>query len=325
MAIFAVSRQAVVDSWEKWLPFLLLWFGAQWLVFQLGKLDSLARFFATHIIRWSADARLVGSLRWIFGKTAVACALVERSSHDIEMGNSAAAIKLINSALEYRPDIGHFYGWRGIARYNEGDWEAAIEDISTGLELQPDVDFPRVYRGYCYVQLQQFNEAIEDLAEHECDTADDWQIAFWRGRAYEEVGNWPEAIAGYELAHRLDQSQVDPICAVSLIQSACPNPAFRDGCKALENATLACACTNWKEWIPLSCLAAAYAEKGEFEIAVSYAEQSLGLAPDDDKPERQFRLEQFRDHIPFRFTDRGRLERSPEMLARRDDWSRQDD
>lgn len=102
------------------------------------------------------------------------------------------------------------------------------------------------------------------------------------------------------MAVSLDPNFTDPILALSVLQACCPNPAFRDGSKALENAEKVCVLTDWKDWVSLSCVAAAYAELGDFEKAIQFAKQTEAIAPEEEKPTRAKRVRQFENGIPFR-------------------------
>jgi hypothetical protein len=53
-------------------------------------------------------------------------------------------------------------------------------------------------------------------------------------------------------------------------------------------------------WFVLSIQAAAHAELGDFQKAVELAVRSLEAAPEEQKAGRTRRLDQFRQHRPFR-------------------------
>ena len=52
-----------------------------------------------------------------------------------------------------------------------------------------------------------------------------------------------------------------------------PQADFRDGKSAIQHATRACQLTQWRVHGYVSTLAAAYAEAGDFQNAVTLAEQ----------------------------------------------------
>jgi tetratricopeptide (TPR) repeat protein len=145
-----------------------------------------------------------------------------------------------------------------------------------------------------------YRQAMEDLQQIECDKPHDAIIALWRGVSHEKLGEWSAAIDDYVLAHQLDVSETTAAICLARLQAGCPAAEFRDGAKAVENAYRMCVRTQWKDWVPISVLAAGYAEKGDFEAAIRFGEQAFALAPDDERAERQRRLEQFSNRVPFR-------------------------
>jgi tetratricopeptide (TPR) repeat protein len=80
----------------------------------------------------------------------------------------------------------------------------------------------------------------------------------------------------------------------------CPNEALCDNTKALEQATKACLLSNMENWRHLNVLAAASAEIGEFERAVSIQKESMRLAPGEERHECMQRLSQYEGRKTYR-------------------------
>ena len=110
------------------------------------------------------------------------------------------------------------------------------------------------------------------------------------------ITRWQQAVAA------------DPNSSVALNNLACllataPEPSLRDGAQAVKLAERACALTQFQNSSVLSTLAAAYAEVGRFDEAVSTAERAGALAAEKGEApivagNRQM-LEAFRRHQPF--------------------------
>ncbi len=83
--------------------------------------------------------------------------------------------------------------------------------------------------------------------------------------------------------------------------ATCPDDAQRDGKKAVEYARKACDLTGWRNKNFVDTLAAAYAESGDFDRAITYQQQAL-IVP-GDYPDQQVMmnaLQLYRDRKPYR-------------------------
>ncbi|SRR6266481_1813305 len=60
--------------------------------------------------------------------------------------------------------------------------------------------------------------------------------------------------------------------------ATCNDSSFRNGAQAVQDAKLACKLTNWNDEISIETLAVACAETGDFDSAVQYAQQALGVS-----------------------------------------------
>jgi tetratricopeptide (TPR) repeat protein len=94
----------------------------------------------------------------------------------------------------------------------------------------------------------------------------------------------------------------DALNHLAWIRATCPDPAFRNGPKAIDYAKRACALTLWKDAASIDTLAAAYAEAGDFDSAVRFEEQAIargGLSADLMNRLRQ-NLAAFKQRRPVR-------------------------
>jgi tetratricopeptide (TPR) repeat protein len=80
-----------------------------------------------------------------------------------------------------------------------------------------------------------------------------------------------------------------------------PDPALRDGKRAVSFAEKAAAATNRKAEYVLDTLAAAYAEVGEFTKAIAVQQEALGIVRDEfTKIDYASRLKFYAANVPFR-------------------------
>ncbi len=199
-----------------------------------------------------------------------------------------------------------FVGARYLAR-RLNSWGVKISEnqstevFSQAMKFDAGEPIYRANRGISFVLRDMFEEALVDLTEYHCETASDSVIAYCRGVAREGVRDWAGAADDFALATNLNQDEAHYWTALALLQASCPLDQARDGHQAIENAQKACDLTHWQEWKPISVLAAAYAEVGDFDSAVCFARQALDLAPEEEKQTRINRIQQYEKGIAFRY------------------------
>jgi TPR repeat protein len=84
-----------------------------------------------------------------------------------------------------------------------------------------------------------------------------------------------------------EQGSVSALNGLAWIHATCPDPAYRDGAKAVDHALKACS-NSPDEYAYVDTLAAAYARNGEFDKAVEVQREAILLVQQtyDDVPDR---------------------------------------
>ncbi len=112
-----------------------------------------------------------------------------------------------------------------------------------------------------------------------------------------------EAISDFEAAVRVDPGYALAFNGLAWLRATCPVAEFRDGAKAIENATKACELTNFKEARYVGTLAAAYAQAGDFDAAVKQQKKAIDLLAEQEEDFRadfEKRLILYQSGKPYR-------------------------
>jgi tetratricopeptide (TPR) repeat protein len=178
-----------------------------------------------------------------------------------------AAIFYFSKAIEINPKDAKAYNNRGIAYYNKGEYDRAISDYTKAIEINP---------GYAMAYIN-------------------------RGVSYNNKGEYERAISDYTKAIEINPRYAATYNDVAWLLATCPDGKYRDGRKAVENATRACELSQWAVPALLDTLAAAYAEVGEFKQAVKWQSKAIELTADEnDKAAMQSHLKLYKAGKPYR-------------------------
>lgn len=150
-------------------------------------------------------------------------------------------------------------------------YEQVLKDVPDHLEANNNLGNVRVLQGRNADAIAQFGKAL----------ALDASLFRTRenlGRLLCEAGEYRRAFAIWRKG--LEFRPDDPVYLYHLAWwlATCPDAACRNGKEALALALELCNRVDWSNAQALDCLAAAYAETGDFTAAVKYADQGVTLA-----------------------------------------------
>jgi tetratricopeptide (TPR) repeat protein len=189
-------------------------------------------------------------------------------------------------------------------------YKKVIPDLTKAIELNPRD--ARLYydRAIFYGYLGKHRKAISDYTKLiELNPKDD--LAYkTRGIAYAEKGQYDKAIFDYDKAIEINQGCAEAYNGKAWILATCRDTVYRDGAKAVELAKRAVELDS--AGYILDTLAAAYAEVGKFEDAITTQEKANDLLKKEGMPKNMIyqgikQLKSFKAHKPWRERRFGKL------------------
>ena len=210
------------------------------------------------------------------------------------------AIPDFDAFLRLRPSSAPAYIDRGAALIRKGDYDGAIADETKALELDPGTLFALINRGRAYKLKGNDDRAIADFTR--ALQADPTRAATYiaRAGAHENKGDYALARADNKAAIKLDPGAAPAYDGLAWQLATCPDPSYRNGKIAVVAAGRACALSHWNVAGYLDTLAAAYAESGDFDNAVTWETKFLTYhIPETAANDGQARLRLYRAHQPY--------------------------
>ncbi len=222
-----------------------------------------------------------------------------------QKGEYDRAIADFDQAIKLDPNYSHAYHNRGIAWEKKKRWGQSIADFTRAISLNPNDALAYNYRGLAWEEEGAYDRAIDDYNQAiRLDPKLSWAYNN-RGLAWNEKKQYDRAMPDYVRAISLDSKNPGAYDSLAWLQATCPDPQYRNGKMAFENASRAYELSR-NVAVDLRAgamdtLAAAYAENGDFEKAREWQVKAIDLTPDKDKKrEFQSRLELYKQKKPYR-------------------------
>jgi tetratricopeptide (TPR) repeat protein len=219
--------------------------------------------------------------------------MVVRGSVPIVVNTPArlrAAMKLVTDAQD---------------QFKNGNLAGAKRNVDAALLVDPTM-WPALYvRAQIFASQGRYDLAIQDCNEALRQYRGCVEAALLRAKINSHLGKYAEASKEFNHLVSLHPRSVTLARALSdraWFLATCPDPSFRNGQQALKDAKAACSIMVWKDEHMIDTLAAAYAETGDFESAMRYAQRALGVKniSAEDSKRIQRHLELFKQNKPIR-------------------------
>lgn len=216
------------------------------------------------------------------------------------MEKTGKAIEDLGEAVQREPGEPSFWLLRGQLYAETKEYKKAIADYTKAIELDPKDSLPYMNRAIAYQQLKESPKAIEDLDEVIRLAPKDSNAYATRGYIHATLKHYAKGIADYKEAIQINPKDSRAYNNLAWQLATCPEEKFRDGKKAIEYAIKACELTKYKIGGWVDTLAAAYAEDGQFDLAVKWQTKALELPDFMDSESGRQRLELYQMKKPYR-------------------------
>jgi tetratricopeptide (TPR) repeat protein len=180
----------------------------------------------------------------------------------------------------------------------------AFAHLQRSLEIYPNQASVQSALGVALLEAGDAAESFKHLQTAIALDPDDSDAHFNLGNTLLRLMQPKEAVAEYERAFQMNPKDTEALNNLAWVLATWPDPAGRDGARAVEWAEKADALTQQRSAIHAETLAAAYAEAGRFTDAIRTAERALKLATnagDNDRAEFiRVQLELYHSNTPLR-------------------------
>jgi tetratricopeptide (TPR) repeat protein len=217
-----------------------------------------------------------------------------------EQGRFDEARARFEEALRINPHSAHALCKLGLLLVDQGRFDEAWDFLTTALQVKPDhpdtlyaLGFILFRRGRLDEARTRFDAALRLKPDHTGARNSLGSLLARQGRV-------EQALAQFEKARQINPRNALADNELAFIWAASTEAKYRDGRRAVEAATRACALTQWKNPVFLDTCAAAHAEAGDFDSAVRWQTRAIDLLTDENqKADFRSRLKLYEARKPY--------------------------
>lgn len=189
-----------------------------------------------------------------------------------------AAMTSFQAALAIQPAFADPHVSIGSLNLSKGRLQEAAKEFEEALRTRPRYYEARLGLAVTYQRLGNIDAAItnyEETVRLKPDLA-----AAHRGLAdlLLAKGRFRDALAQYREVIKFEPNSAEVLGRTSWLLATHNDPQVRNGPAAVQFGEKACQLTGYAQPQPLNALAAAYAEVGKFDLAVSTEQKALDIA-----------------------------------------------
>jgi len=225
-------------------------------------------------------------------------------------GKLNEAIYYFTRALRLKPDRAEPYYELGITLEKQGSFDAAIRHYLEALLIKPEFAKAHNNLGIILARQKKDKEAILHFYEAIRIDPDYADVYCNLGIIYANQRNIQKAILHYKKALYLNPNMAHALYNLSWILASCEDARYRNGEEAVKLAKKLCKLARYNQPLALDALAAAYAEEGKLDQAVTSAKKAIELAFKQGHNELVLalkkRLQLYQRGVPYRQTQSGK-------------------
>jgi tetratricopeptide (TPR) repeat protein len=229
-----------------------------------------------------------------------AAVMLLRASIYQEMKEDAKALAEIDRLLAAKPGYPAAVRFRAGLLVGANKFDEAIAAVEGLLKAEPDDVEAKLQLATLQSAAKRHRKAIAIFSEVLQKDSDNWMALRGRGDARLGIGEHAEAIADYEKALKLRPKDSGLLNNFAWVLATSPVDKLRNGKRAVEMALEACRLTAYEQAHILSTLAAAYAESGDFKLALKWSQKAVELGKPEQKADLIKELESYKAGKPVR-------------------------
>ncbi len=208
-----------------------------------------------------------------------------------QAGDAEEALVDVEAVLEQDDENSPALEIKGLIAAERENYPEAIRIFRKLVQLNRDDPVVLSQLGMLYLAAKQPREAIRRFTKALDIDAENFPSRRGRSDAEISIGDHQAALADLEKAHALKPDDTSILNNLAWLLATSPDDGIRDADRAIELATKACEATEWKAGHIISTLAAAHAEKGDFEKAREYSRKAVETTEASDEVREQLRGE----------------------------------
>lgn len=193
-------------------------------------------------------------------------------------GKTIEARGHMEESLRLDPENGTVHNNIGFLLAREGKSQEAFRHYEQAVQVDPGNPEALFKLADALGEQGKFAQAAKRYEQGLRIAPDNSQARYSLATAYYEAGDPARAAAQYVETLRIQPDLLPALNNLAFLLATSTEASLRDGAEAVRLASRACQITQRKRPRPLATLAAAYAEAGQFPLAVQTAQEALALA-----------------------------------------------